>query len=43
MHFTYTGISDDEAGSLTEVWKENCPLYRAVAKATKVTVTHEAK
>lgn len=43
VHFTYTGIDDDQAASLTRVWKENCPLYRAVAKATKTTVTHEVK
>jgi uncharacterized OsmC-like protein len=43
VHFTYTGIDADLAASLTEVWKENCPLYRAVAKSTTVTVTHEVK
>ena len=43
VHFTYTGVTDEVAANLTEVWKENCPLYRAVAKATTVTVTHEVK
>ena len=43
VHFTYTGIDNDQAASYTNVWTENCPLYRAVAKATKVTVTHEVK
>jgi uncharacterized OsmC-like protein len=43
VHFTYTGIDNDQAASYTEIWKENCPLYRAVAKATKVSVTHEVK
>ena len=43
VHFTYTGIDGDQAASYTQVWMDNCPLYRAVAKATKVTVTHEVK
>ena len=43
VHFTYTGIDGDQAASYTQIWMENCPLYRAVAKATKVTVTHEVK
>lgn len=43
IHFTFTGIDDDQAGSYVEVWKENCPLYRAVVKGTRVNVTYEAK
>ena len=43
VHFTYTGISDEDANKLTEVWKENCPLYRAVAKGTTVNVDYEVK
>jgi uncharacterized OsmC-like protein len=42
VHFTYTGIDADQAASYTNVWVENCPLYRAVAKATTVNVTSEA-
>lgn len=43
VHFTFTGITDDQAGSLVEVWKENCPLYRAVVKGATVNVSFEAK
>lgn len=43
VHFTFTGISEDQAGSYVEVWKENCPLYRAVVKGATVNVTFEAK
>lgn len=43
VHFTFTGISEDQAGSYVEVWKANCPLYRAVAKSTTVNVSFEAK
>ena len=43
VHFTFTGISEDQAGSLVEVWKGNCPLYRAVVKGTTVNVSFEAK
>jgi uncharacterized OsmC-like protein len=43
VHFTYTGVNDDQAASYTELWKENCPLYRAVAKATTVNVDYEVK
>ena len=43
VHFTYTGVNGDQAASYTELWKENCPLYRAVAKGTTVNVTHEVK
>jgi uncharacterized OsmC-like protein len=41
VHFTYTGVTDENASNLTEVWKENCPLYRAVAKSTTVNVDYE--
>ena len=34
IHFTFTGISSEQAGYYVGVWKENCPLYRAVAKST---------
>jgi len=43
VHFTYTGVNDDQAASYTELWKENCPLYRAVAKGTPVNVDYEIK
>jgi uncharacterized OsmC-like protein len=42
VHFAFTGITEDQAGSYVEVWKENCPLYRAVAKSTTVNVSFEA-
>ena len=38
VHFTYTGIDEALAAELTDVWMKNCPLYRAVAKATEVAV-----
>jgi uncharacterized OsmC-like protein len=41
VHFTYTGIEEAQAAELTDVWMKNCPLYRAVAKATDVTVDFE--
>ena len=43
VHFTYTGIDDDQAASYTKLWTENCPLYLAVSKGTTVNVTHEVK
>ena len=43
VHFTYTGVSEADGATLTDVWKENCPLYRAVAKGTTVNVTHEVQ
>jgi len=42
-HFTFTGITQDHAETLVDVWKENCPLYRAVVKSTPVNVTFEAQ
>ena len=43
VHFTYTGIDDDQAASYTTLWTENCPLYLAVSKGTTVNVSHEVK
>ena len=43
VHFTFTDITEEQAGSYVEVWKENCPLYRAVATSTTLNVTFEAK
>ncbi len=43
VHFTYTGVNDDQAASYTQVWKENCPLYLAVSKGTTVNVDYEIK
>jgi len=43
IHFTFTGITTEQAGEYVEVWKANCPLYRAVVKGTPCTVTFEAK
>jgi uncharacterized OsmC-like protein len=41
VHFTYTGITNEQAGEYTDVWMKNCPLYRAVVKATDVSVDFE--
>jgi uncharacterized OsmC-like protein len=41
-HFTFTGIDRAQAEEYVGVWKENCPLYRAVVKSVPVTVTFEA-
>ena len=38
IQFEFTGISHDQAGQYVEVWKENCPLYRAVLGKTPVSV-----
>lgn len=43
IHFTFTGISAGQADEYVEVWKANCPLYRAVVKGTTVTVTHAVR
>lgn len=43
VHFTFTGITTEQAGEYVEVWKKNCPLYRAVEKSTTMNVTFEAK
>jgi uncharacterized OsmC-like protein len=43
VHFTFTGVDENQAASYVEVWKKNCPLYRAVAGTTKVNVEFEAK
>lgn len=43
VHFTYTGVDDDQAASYTQLWTENCPLYLAVSKGTKVNVDYEIK
>ena len=43
IQFTFTDITEEQAGAYVEVWKANCPLYRAVVKGTPCTVTFEAK
>jgi uncharacterized OsmC-like protein len=41
VHFEFAGVSSETASYLVNVWKENCPLYRAVAKSTEVNVDFE--
>jgi uncharacterized OsmC-like protein len=42
VHFEFSGISSEQADYYVGVWKQNCPLYRAVAKSTPVNVDFEA-
>lgn len=43
VHFVFTGITEELAGEYVEVWKKNCPLYRAVVKGApdSIEVTFE--
>lgn len=44
MHFTYRGVSEEQAGYLTDAFQNKCPLYGSVAIATPDTeVTFEVE